>query len=126
MPPKPPAYGGLTLTKAQKKERNYNLHWQAIPKDKKGASLMPVVLRDLAPNSKFSPSLLWEKTKIKRVADKLAEQEAKMQAEADAKEAKKLKGKNKKGGKAKASKAVVVSSNISNPARFLIFAIRRI
>jgi hypothetical protein len=110
MPPKHPTYGGLTLTKAQKKERNYNIHWQAIPKDKKGASLMPVVLRDLAPNSKFSPSDLWQQTKVKATEDKMAEHEAKIRLAEEEKEA--LKAKKKGGGKkdkAKGGKKVVVS-----------------
>ena len=47
----------------QKKDRTYNLHWQAVPMDKRHKSTMPTLLRDLAPDTKFSPQNLWEKTK---------------------------------------------------------------
>jgi hypothetical protein len=63
------------------KDRFYNLHWQAVPMDRKsGKSTMPLLLRDLDPGSKFSPKDLWTALKAKEVEDKMKMTETKQLA----------------------------------------------
>ena len=95
-PPGPPG-----KKKKQDVQMDFYLYWQNAKKDKRGMSLMPLELRNLSPNTSFSASALWAKTK-EDMAEATRDAEDAVVAEEAAAEKALKSGKSKKGKKGKA------------------------
>ena len=92
--------GAYGKKKKQDVQMDFYLYWQNAKKDKRGMSLMPLELRNLSPNTNFSASALWAKTKENMADAKRDEEEAILAEEAALEKAKKSGSKkSKKDGK---------------------------